>query len=93
MRLFPLEFNEVVDVPRPAVVAVDVVERDASEVTDSREGLCFISVGLRGGSAGRAGVGGGRRSDLRVGNGGGAFGFGFNSGRRVSIEGGSRTGL
>lgn len=79
MRLFPVEFTEVVDVPRPVVVvvAVDVVECDASEVADSRDGRRFWSVGLRGGSGGRAGVGGGRRSDLRVGNGGGAFGFGF----------------
>ena len=80
IRLFPVEFTEVVDVPRPVVdlvVAVDVVEYDVSEVADSRDGRRFWSVGLRGGSGGRAGVGGGRRSDLRVGNGGGAFGFGF----------------
>lgn len=41
MRLFPVEFTEVVDVPRPAVVAVDVVEYDASEVTDSTDGRRF----------------------------------------------------
>lgn len=93
MRLFPVEFTEVVEAPRPAVVAVDVVECDASEVTDSRDGRRFWSVALRGGNAGRAGVGGGRRSDFRVGNGGGTFGFGFTSGRRVSIGGGRRTGL
>jgi hypothetical protein len=41
MRLFPTEFTEVVDAPRPAVVAVDDVGYDASEVADSREGLRF----------------------------------------------------
>jgi hypothetical protein len=93
MRLFPLEFTEVVDAPRPAVVAVDVVEYDASEVTESNEGLRFWSVGLRSGRAGRAGVGGGSRSAFRVGTGGGGFFFGFTSGLRVSIEGAGRTDL
>lgn len=39
MRLFPLEFTDVEDALRPAVVAVEVVEYDASEVVESREGL------------------------------------------------------
>lgn len=39
MRLFPLEFTDVEDALRAAVVAVEVVEYDASEVVDSREGL------------------------------------------------------
>jgi hypothetical protein len=34
-----LEFTDVEDALRPAVVAVEVVEYDASEVVDSREGL------------------------------------------------------
>jgi hypothetical protein len=41
MRLFPLEFTEVVDAPRPAVVIVDVVEYDASDMIESSEGLRF----------------------------------------------------
>lgn len=69
-----LELTDVEEAPRTLVAAV---ECEASDVTDSAEGLRGVSVGLRGGSAGRpsgrAGVGGGWRSDLRVGKGGGAF--------------------
>lgn len=94
MRLLPVEFTEVVDAPRPAVGAVDAVEYEASEVAESREGLRFCSVGLRGGRLGRdGGGGGGKRSALRVGTGGGGFFFGFTSGLRVSIAGACRTGL
>lgn len=90
MRPFPVEFTEVVEAPRPAVAAVDAVEYEASEVAESREGLRFCSVGLRGGKLGRAGGGGG--AALRVGTGGGGFFFGFTSGLRVSIAGACRTG-
>lgn len=79
----PLELTDVVEAPRTLVAAV---ECEASDVTDSTEGLRGVSVGLRGGSAGRAGVGGGWRSDLRAGKGGGAFlidcsGLGDGAGR------------
>lgn len=93
--LLPLELTEVVEAPRPTLVAA--VECDASDVTDSREGLRVLSVGLRGGNAGRtsgrAGVGGGWRSDLRVGKGGGTLGLGFSSGLGDGVGGGRRTGL
>ena len=109
IRLFPLEFKEVVEAPRPTLGAVvAAVECDASEVIDSIDGLRVESpVGFRGGNAGRAGSsgaagsaeaagaaerpggsgGGGGRSDLRVGTGGGAF-LGFTSG----LVGGCGTG-
>lgn len=89
----PLELTDVVEAPRTLVAEV---ECDASDVTDSTDRLRGVSVGLRGGSAGRAsgraGVGGGWRSDLRVGKGGGAFlvrcsGFG------EGVGGGRGTGL
>lgn len=88
IRPLPFELTDVVEVPRTLVAAV---ECDASEVTDSADGLRRGSVGLRGGSVGRtswrAGVGGGRRSDRRVGKGGGGF-LGFTSGFGDTVEGG-----
>lgn len=93
MRPLPLELMDVVEAPRMLVAAV---ECDALDVTDSVEGLRGGSVGLRGGSAGRtserAGVGGGWRSDLRVGKGGGGF-LGFTSGFGNGVGGGRGVGL
>lgn len=100
IRPFPLEFSEVVEAPRPTLVAfVATVEWDASEVTDSSEGLRVESwVGLRGGSKGRArgsgfagaaGGGGRARAVGRAGGGGG----GCRSDLRVGKGGGGFLGL
>lgn len=91
IRFPPLESREVVDVPRPTLVVVD---NDASEVVDSREGRRRGSVGLRDGNSGRAAGragGGGGWPDLRVGSGGGAF-LGFTGGDDC-VDGGRGTGL
>lgn len=90
----PLELTNVVEAPRTLVAAV---ECDASDVTDSTDGLRGVSVGLRGGNAGRAsgraGVGGGWRSDLRVGKGGGGAFLTMDSGLGDGVGGGRGTGL
>lgn len=87
----PLELIDAVEAPRTPVA---VVECEALDVTDSVEGLREVSVGRRGGSegraSGRAGVGGGWRSDLRVGKGGGGF-LAVASGRD-GVGGGRDTG-
>jgi hypothetical protein len=90
------ELTEVDDVLSPTV---DAVDKDVSDVIDSKDGLRGWSVGRRTGSAGREagreGVGGGSFPDLRVGKGGGGF-LGFRSGvgdfADPVIEGGGRSG-
>lgn len=93
MRPLPLELTDVVDVPRPTLVAV--VDWDASDKTDSCDGLCDSCVGRRGGKLGRdscrTGIcgrtgGSGRAGDSeRAGGGGG----GGRSDRRVGKGGGA----
>lgn len=93
IRPLPVELTDVVEAPRPTLVAV--VEWDASDRTDSCDGLCDSCVGRRGGregrdscragSCGRAGASGRAGDSERIGGGGG----GGRSVRRVGNGGGA----